>query len=129
MSSIHTVIVPGVGGSEYEHWQSWLQRQLRSCSRVQQTDWNMPILQEWIAQFVKTVSLHQESLQIVAHSFGCLTSIAALAEYPELAHRIKIWYWSLQLILNVLVRPVLHGTVNITMQNIFQNLKSVSRPS
>ncbi|MCK4088831.1 esterase [Acinetobacter radioresistens] len=89
MSSIHTVIVPGVGGSEYEHWQSWLQRQLRSCSRVQQTDWNMPILQEWIAQFVKTVSLHQEPLQIVAHSFGCLTSIAALAEYPELAHRIK----------------------------------------
>ncbi|MFE1616849.1 alpha/beta hydrolase, partial [Acinetobacter baumannii] len=22
----HTVIVPGVGGSEHQHWQSWLQR-------------------------------------------------------------------------------------------------------
>ncbi len=35
---IHTVIVPGVGGSEHDHWQSWLQRQLKSCSRVQQQD-------------------------------------------------------------------------------------------
>jgi predicted alpha/beta hydrolase family esterase len=25
---IHTVIVPGVGGSEAQHWQSWLQQQL-----------------------------------------------------------------------------------------------------
>lgn len=39
---IHTVIVPGVGGSEHDHWQSWLQRQLKSCSRVQQQDWNKP---------------------------------------------------------------------------------------
>lgn len=53
---IHTVIVPGVGGSEYAHWQSWLQRQLMSCSRVQQSDWNSPILQNWVTEFVKTVA-------------------------------------------------------------------------
>lgn len=34
---IHTVIVPGVGGSEHQHWQSWLQRKLVSSSRVEQT--------------------------------------------------------------------------------------------
>ena len=32
----HSVIVPGVGGSEHQHWQSWLQRQLVSSSRVEQ---------------------------------------------------------------------------------------------
>ncbi|WP_416172713.1 alpha/beta hydrolase, partial [Escherichia coli] len=26
MTMVHTVIVPGVGGSEQHHWQSWLQR-------------------------------------------------------------------------------------------------------
>ena len=31
----HSVIVPGVG-SEHQHWQSWLQRQLVSSSRVEQ---------------------------------------------------------------------------------------------
>lgn len=86
---IHTVIVPGVGGSEHDHWQSWLQRQLKSCSRVQQQDWNKPVLHEWIEQFVKTVQAIQEPIQIVAHSFGCLTTVAALAQHPELNQKIK----------------------------------------
>ena len=86
---IHTVIVPGVGGSEHDHWQSWLQRQLKSCSRVQQQDWNNPVLHEWIEQFVKTVQAIQEPIQIVAHSFGCLTTVAALAQHPELNQKIK----------------------------------------
>ena len=86
---IHTVIVPGVGGSEHDHWQSWLQRQLKSCSRVQQQDWNKPVLHEWIGQFVKTVQSIQEPIQIVAHSFGCLTTVAALAQHPELNQKIK----------------------------------------
>ena len=86
---IHTVIVPGVGGSEHDHWQSWLQRQLKSCSRVQQQDWNKPVLHEWIEKFVKTVQSIQEPIQIVAHSFGCLTTVAALAQHPELNQKIK----------------------------------------
>ena len=86
---IHTVIVPGVGGSEHDHWQSWLQRQLKSRSRVQQQDWNKPVLHEWIEQFVKTVQAIQEPIQIVAHSFGCLTTVAALAQHPELKQKIK----------------------------------------
>ncbi|MBV7307404.1 alpha/beta hydrolase [Acinetobacter sp. CWB-G5] len=86
---IHTVIVPGVGGSEHDHWQSWLQRQLKSCSRVQQQDWNKPVLHEWIGQFIKTVQAIQEPIQIVAHSFGCLTTVAALAQHPELNQKIK----------------------------------------
>lgn len=85
----HTVIVPGVGGSEHNHWQSWLQRQLMSCSRVHQHDWNLPVLKEWIAQFVKTVAPIQDDLQIVAHSFGCLTTVAALAQHPELNQKVK----------------------------------------
>lgn len=85
----HTVIVPGVGGSEPEHWQSWLQKQLMSCSRVQQADWNQPILENWVAQFLKTVAPISGDIQIVAHSFGCLTTVAALAQYPELNRKVK----------------------------------------
>ena len=85
----HTVIVPGVGGSENTHWQSWLQRQLMSCSRVHQANWNHPVLKDWVAQFVKTVTPIQDDIQIVAHSFGCLTTVAALAQHPELKPKIK----------------------------------------
>ena len=86
---IHTLIVPGVGGSEAQHWQSWLQQQLMSSSRVQQQHWDRPILNQWVAQFVKTVTAIKSPVQIVAHSFGCLTSVAALAEHPELKAKVK----------------------------------------
>ena len=86
---VHTVIVPGVGGSEAQHWQSWLQQQIVSSSRVQQKHWDRPLLNEWVAQFVKTVAAIKSPVQIVAHSFGCLTSVAALAEHPELRAKVK----------------------------------------
>lgn len=86
---IHNLIVPGVGGSEYQHWQSWLQRQLMSCSRVQQQDWNQPILKNWVAQCVQSMAAIEQPVQIIAHSFGCLTSVAALAWHPELRAKVK----------------------------------------
>lgn len=86
---IHTVIVPGVGGSEAQHWQSWLQRNLMSSSRVNQTDWNQPVLNHWVEQFTKTLRPLQSDVQIVAHSFGCLTTVAALALHPKLNKHVK----------------------------------------
>lgn len=86
---IHTLIVPGVGGSEYNHWQTCLQHRLMRCSRVQQKDWNHPVLDIWVAEFVKTLQAIPAKVQIVAHSFGCLTSIAALAQHPELNSKVK----------------------------------------
>ena len=86
---MHTIIVPGVGGSDYDHWQSWLQRQMLSCSRVQQHDWNHPVLNLWVNNFVDTVTKAQQPIQVIAHSFGCLTSVAALNEHPELNKKIK----------------------------------------
>ena len=86
---IHTIIVPGVGGSEYDHWQSKLQRELMSCFRVQQHDWNLPILKDWIAQFIETINKTECPVQIVAHSFGCLTTVAALAQHPEILNKVK----------------------------------------
>lgn len=52
-------------------------------------NWDRPVLSEWIEQFVKTVQAVQAPVQIVAHSFGCLTSVAALAEHPDLQLQVK----------------------------------------
>lgn len=86
---IHTIIVPGVGGSGNDHWQTWLQRQLISSSRVQQLDWNFPLLCDWVAQFMATIAQVDVPVQIVAHSFGCLTSVAAIHQHPHISHKIK----------------------------------------
>lgn len=89
MSFIHTVIVPGVGGSDTQHWQTWLQKQLPYSSRVQQQDWHLPILSKWVASLVSHIKQISEPIQIIAHSFGCLTTIAALNQYPELRKHIR----------------------------------------
>ena len=86
---MHTIIVPGVGGSGQNHWQSWLQRRLMSCSRVEQHDWNKPLLAQWVANFVSATLKVEASIQVVAHSFGCLTAVAAIHQHPELAKKIK----------------------------------------
>lgn len=85
----HTVIVPGVGGSEQHHWQSWLQRQLSSCSRVEQNDWNLPVLSDWVSHLISHVQQLEQPVQIVAHSFGCLTTLAALEQHPQLINQVK----------------------------------------
>ncbi len=85
----HTLIIPGVGGSEYDHWQSWLQRGLMQCSRVEQQDWNTPVLTTWVAEFVASVQQITGEIEVVAHSFGCLTSLAALDQHPELVKKIN----------------------------------------
>lgn len=59
-----------------------------SCSRVQQKDWNLPILKDWMKSFVTLVAKIEAPIKSL-HSFGCLTSVAALAQHPELTSKIK----------------------------------------
>ena len=86
MKHLHTVIVPGVGGSEKNHWQSWLECSLEYSSRVIQDDWNHPVLNQWVDRLYNHIEKLKQPVQIVAHSFGCLTTIAALNQYPILRH-------------------------------------------
>ena len=86
---VHTVIVPGVGGSDQTHWQSWLENQLQHRTRVQQKNWNKPILKQWVKELITVLEATDDKIQIVAHSFGCLTSLAALNEAPEFAQKVK----------------------------------------
>ena len=65
----HSVIVPGVGGSEHQHWQSWLQRQLVSSSRVEQKNWDRPVLVNGLSNLLKQFKQYKhpyKSLRIVS---------------------------------------------------------------
>lgn len=89
MTNLHNIIVPGVGGSNEQHWQTWLEQRLPNTVRVMQ-QWNQPVLEQWIKQWVHTIKQSKgKRLQIIAHSFGCLTSIAALAQHPDLQDKIE----------------------------------------
>ena len=79
MSSV--IIVPGLHNSGPRHWQTLWQRRLPNAVRVEQDDWAVPNLTRW-ADNVAAVLNAVDDCWIVAHSFGCLASVRALAQAP-----------------------------------------------
>jgi uncharacterized protein len=65
------LILPGIGDSDPEHWQS-LWQQSPSFIRVQQRDWDHPVCSEWVDVLEKSVAQAGERVVLIAHSLGCL---------------------------------------------------------
>jgi predicted alpha/beta hydrolase family esterase len=78
------IVVPGLGGSEDDHWQTHLERSFTGAIRVHQDDWNRPDLSRWLARLEECVEARPGSI-LVAHSLGCIL-VAHLADRrPDLS--------------------------------------------
>ncbi|MEN9353357.1 MAG: hypothetical protein RL318_682 [Fibrobacterota bacterium] len=70
------VIVPGIGNSGPENWQSILEGQLERVRRVQQRDWDAPFMPEWTVTLDRLIgSLEGEPPILVGHSAGVMTIV------------------------------------------------------
>jgi uncharacterized protein len=68
---IQYLTIPGYGGSSSEHWQSYFEKKLSNCKRIEQKDWEKPICDDWINQIDKEVLHFKESnVILIAHSLG-----------------------------------------------------------
>ena len=66
------VIVPGIGGSGPEHWQSLWQAEFTDVRRIDPASWDHPELDDWIAAIDRAVAASPAPPVLVAHSLGCL---------------------------------------------------------
>lgn len=80
------LILPGIGNSAPEHWQSFWGKSNPSFVRVQQRDWDHPVCSEWLAALETTVARVGANAVLVAHSLACVL-VAHWAEKTNL--RIK----------------------------------------
>jgi uncharacterized protein len=78
-----TFIIPGVYGSESEHWQSWMERRQYDAKRIHQQDWNTPCLEKWSKKLLSELERAKEPVWLVAHSLGCLVSVVAGVACPD----------------------------------------------
>jgi uncharacterized protein len=69
------LILPGIGGSGPEHWQSRWQALEATFRRVQMPDWDRPELEDWLKTLAAAVKAAPAEPVIVAHSLGCLAAI------------------------------------------------------
>jgi predicted alpha/beta hydrolase family esterase len=76
------VLVPGLHNSGPQHWQSLWQRRLPGAVRVEQAQWSVPDLERWSASVDRVLDT-VDDCWIVAHSFGCLATMYALAKRFE----------------------------------------------
>jgi predicted alpha/beta hydrolase family esterase len=69
------LIVPGLNNSGPQHWQSLWETLYSGCERVQQQRWDRPDLAVWSKQLDSSLRQKKQPTLIVAHSFGCLTTV------------------------------------------------------
>ncbi|MCM8624372.1 alpha/beta hydrolase [Accumulibacter sp.] len=71
------LIVPGLHDSGPGHWQSWLESVLPETHKVRQSDWERPHLPTWAGALLRDIDRQSGPVWILAHSFGCLATVAA----------------------------------------------------
>ena len=76
-------IVPGLGGSGPDHWQTYFETTGDNFQRIIQQDWDAPDIDKWIATIEAALSGYDpETIILVGHSLGCPT-IAQWASLSE----------------------------------------------
>lgn len=71
MSAPGLLIVPGLGGSGSEHWQTRWESLYPRTVRVAQRDWDHPDREAWLATLGAAIEAADEPTVLVAHSLGC----------------------------------------------------------
>jgi len=66
------LILPGIGNSGPEHWQSLWEKDNPSFVRVQQKDWDRPVCEEWLVVLENYVARAGTNVVLVAHSLACI---------------------------------------------------------
>src|ERR1043165_1265991 len=73
------LILPGLGNSGVGHWQTLWEEEFK-FKRVQQQNWDNPVLNDWITVIDKAIIDNGVSnVILVAHSLAC-TTVAAWAK-------------------------------------------------
>jgi uncharacterized protein len=83
------LILPGVGNSGPEHWQTHWQRLYPSFRRVEQMEWDSPRCQDWVQRLDAVISTISENIVLVAHSSSCAL-VAHWTRQANSANRGKI---------------------------------------
>lgn len=81
LAAFDILIVPGRGNSGPDHWQTRLEAGLPGARRVLQREWDHPVLDDWSPQVDAMAAQARRPVLVVAHSFGCLATAAALLDH------------------------------------------------
>ncbi|MBP2308876.1 alpha/beta hydrolase [Azospirillum melinis] len=72
MTQPTVLVLPGLGNSGPDHWQSWLEGRLPALTRVDLGDWDAPEPDRWVERLDAAVRAAPGPVVLVAHSLACI---------------------------------------------------------
>jgi uncharacterized protein len=81
-ADIDILIIPGWTGAGPDHWQTRWIKGLKTARRVEQDDWETPLIGDWVANIVAAAAVATRPVVLVAHSCGVAAVVHAA---PQLA--------------------------------------------
>ena len=64
------LILAGLGNSGEKHWQSYWLRKFENSSKLIHTNWEQPILEDWLSNLTEAISKIDSPTILVAHSLA-----------------------------------------------------------
>ena len=101
LDNFSCLMVPGLGGSGAEHWQTLWRREIADARSVEQADWDRPDIEVWLAVLNRYVEGCRKPVVLVAHSLGC----ALVVHWAERVSRNRIETPSAPIAAAMLVAP------------------------
>src|SRR5215212_754523 len=74
LADVPALIVPGIGNSGPQHWQTIWEQQHPHWRRVTQRDWHHPDREEWARGLETAIASMPAPVVLIAHSIGCLVA-------------------------------------------------------
>jgi len=80
----HYLIIPGLGNSGAEHWQTYFETTGDNFHRVNQEEWDAPVCEDWIETVDNFVlKFDPSTIVLIGHSLGCATIAHWAAKYKK----------------------------------------------
>jgi predicted alpha/beta hydrolase family esterase len=76
------LIVPGLGGSEEDHWQARWAGRLATARVVEQDQWHAPTPEAWCGRIAEAVAAATRPVILIAHSLGVVACVEAVPHFP-----------------------------------------------
>lgn len=70
----HYFIIPGLGNSGPQHWQTYFENNLPNAQRINQQDWDSPSCDDWLKNITSALEGYNlAEVVLIGHSLGCTT--------------------------------------------------------
>jgi len=77
-------MLPGLGNSGEQHWQTLWEKQFQEITRINQSDWETPVCEDWISVIDEKISAYDlNNVILVGHSLACCTVVFGFKKYNK----------------------------------------------